>query len=57
MGEREAIVYEPRMVFVEDGICFLYGGDAGYTQESLEIEGDRHRLYMIDSQLQYIRET
>jgi 8-oxo-dGTP pyrophosphatase MutT (NUDIX family) len=57
MGERQAIVYEPRMVFVEDGICFLYGGDAGYTQESLEIEGDRHRLYMIDSQLQYIRET
>ena len=57
MGEREAIVYEPRMVFVEDGICFLYGGDAGYTQESLEIEGDRHRLYMIDSKLQYIRET
>ena len=57
MGEREAIVYQPRMVFVEDGICFLYGGDAGYTQESLEIEGDRHRLYMIDSQLQYIRET
>lgn len=56
MGEREAIVYQPRMVFVEDGICFLYDGDAGYQEESLDVEGDRHRLYMIDSQLEYIRE-
>lgn len=56
MGQRDAIVYAPRMVFVEDGICFLYEGDAGYVEESLDAKGDRHRLYMIDSQLEYIRQ-
>lgn len=56
MGERDAIVYAPRMVFVEDGICFLYAGDAGYVEESLDAQGGRHRLYMIDSRLEYIRE-
>jgi 8-oxo-dGTP pyrophosphatase MutT (NUDIX family) len=55
IGERDAILYAPRMVFVEDGICFLYEGDAGYEDESLEAEGPRHRLYMVDSQLDYIR--
>ncbi|MDH5172750.1 MAG: NUDIX hydrolase [Gammaproteobacteria bacterium] len=53
---REAFCYAPRMVFVEDGICFLYEGDAGYASESLEAEGGRHRTYMIDGQLEYIRQ-
>lgn len=56
MGVREALIYEPRMVFVEDGICFLYAGDAGYDAESLEPEGPRHRCYMVDDQLNYIRD-
>ena len=56
MTAREAIQYAPRMVFVEDGICFLYEGDAGYADESLEAEGGRHRTYMINGQLQYIRQ-
>lgn len=56
VGSREAIVYQPRMAFVEDGICFLYEGDAGYEEQSLEAEGSRHRLYMIDSHLEYIRQ-
>jgi 8-oxo-dGTP pyrophosphatase MutT (NUDIX family) len=53
---REAFRYAPRMVFVEDGICFLYAGDAGYADEHLEAEGGRHRTYMIDGQLEYIRQ-
>ena len=56
IGGRDAIHYAPRMVFVEDGICFLYEGDAGYEAESLDAQGHRHRLYMIDSQLEYIRQ-
>ena len=56
IGDREAIVYAPRMVFVEDGICFLYGGDAGYADESLEAQGKRHRAYMVNGQLDYIRQ-
>jgi 8-oxo-dGTP pyrophosphatase MutT (NUDIX family) len=56
IAAREAIQYAPRMVFVEDGVCFLYAGDAGYEEESLEVEGARHRTYMIDGQLEYIRQ-
>ena len=52
---REAIHYAPRMVFVEDGICFLYEGDAGYADENLDADGPRHRTYMIDGQLEYQR--
>jgi 8-oxo-dGTP pyrophosphatase MutT (NUDIX family) len=55
IGGREAIMYAPRMVFVDDGICFLYEGDAGYIDESLEVEGQRHRLYMVNGQLEYVR--
>lgn len=56
IGDRGALIYAPRMVFVEDGICFLYAGDAGYEQEVLDTEGPRHRCYMIDDQLEYLRE-
>jgi len=55
MDARDAIQYAPRMVFVQDGICFLYQGDAGYDQESLEVDGPRHRAYMINDQLEYVR--
>ena len=57
MGARDALVYAPRMVFVEDGICFLYAGDPGYEDENLDAPGPRHRLFMIDDQLEYIREV
>jgi 8-oxo-dGTP pyrophosphatase MutT (NUDIX family) len=57
MGKREAIMYAPRMVGVEGGMCFLYEGDAGYEATSLAIEGERHRLYMIGNQMEYIRKS
>lgn len=57
IGSRDAFMFAPRMVFVEDGICFLYGGDAGYEQESLEVEGPLHRTYLINGQLEYIRQV
>ena len=53
---REAIQYRPRMIFVEDGICFLYEEDAGYEEEDQEISGPRHRTYMINDKLEYIRD-
>jgi 8-oxo-dGTP pyrophosphatase MutT (NUDIX family) len=56
ISAREAIQYAPRMVFVEDGICFLYEGDAGYALQDLEAAGPRHRTYMIDGQLDYLRD-
>jgi 8-oxo-dGTP pyrophosphatase MutT (NUDIX family) len=57
MGSREAIMYAPRMVAVDAGICFLYEGDAGYDDESLDASGARHRLYMVNNQLDYIRQN
>jgi 8-oxo-dGTP pyrophosphatase MutT (NUDIX family) len=57
IGERNAILYAPRMVAVEGGICFLYESDANYNDETLDAEEGRHRLYMVNDQLEYIRET
>ena len=56
IGTREAFIYSPRMVFVEDGICFLYAGDAGYELETLDTPGPRHRCYMVNDQLKYLRD-
>ncbi|NQX89009.1 MAG: NUDIX hydrolase, partial [Halioglobus sp.] len=57
IGNRVCLVYAPRMVPVDGGICFLYAGDAGYADEKLDAGGPRHRLYMVNDQLDYIRET
>ena len=56
VGDREAIIYAPRIAFVEGGMCFLYAGDAGYHDSSLDAKGGRHRFYMINDQLEYIRQ-
>ena len=56
LDRRDALVFEPRMVFVDDGICFLYAGDAGYDEQDLEAPGARHRTYMINDQLRYQRD-
>ncbi|MCP4840913.1 MAG: hypothetical protein GY887_04195 [Halieaceae bacterium] len=50
----EPLVYAPRMVQVEGGICFLYAADAGYRESALDAEGRRHRLYMVNDQLDYV---
>jgi 8-oxo-dGTP pyrophosphatase MutT (NUDIX family) len=57
MGKREPIIYAPRMATVENGLCFLYEGDAGYADVNVTASGQRHRLYMVDNQLEYIREV
>ncbi|MEH6582369.1 MAG: NUDIX domain-containing protein [Halioglobus sp.] len=54
IGGREVIIYAPHMVFVNDGICFLYAGDAGYENEEMETDGHRHRCYMVDGKLEYV---
>ena len=53
---REPFLYAPRMVMLEGGICFLYAGDAGYEDGCENASGPRHRTYMINYQLEYIRE-
>ena len=56
IGQRAALIYAPRMVGIDGGMCFLYDGDAGYDDLALETEGGRHRLYMLNNQLEYIRQ-
>jgi 8-oxo-dGTP pyrophosphatase MutT (NUDIX family) len=48
--------FVPRMVLVEDGVCFLYQDDCGYHREQLQLSGPRHRTYMINGQLNYVRD-
>ena len=55
LDSRAATVFMPRMVFVEDGICFLYEGDAGYDKLEVRHSGPEHRLYMVNDQLEYVR--
>lgn len=56
VAAREPEIYAPNMVPVEGGSCFLYQGDAGYEAGDPDIPGARHRTYMIDNKLEYIRE-
>lgn len=54
--QQDTTIFAPRMAFVEDGVCFLYGGDAGFEARDPDVSGPRHRAYMVNDQLQYIRE-
>lgn len=57
ISARDAIIYAPRVTFVEDGMCFLYRGDAGYADENPDAEGPHHRTYMVNNKLRYIRDS
>ena len=41
---------------LHDALPILYAGDTAYTHEDLAVDGPRHRLYMVDDQLDYIRD-
>jgi 8-oxo-dGTP pyrophosphatase MutT (NUDIX family) len=45
--------FVPRICRVPGGACSLYEGDAGYETENAEIEGPRHRLWMMGSSWRY----
>lgn len=52
---RETPKYLPKMTFVEDGVCMLYPGDAGYDTEQNDLEGHRHRFWMMPDGWRYER--
>jgi len=54
IGARNAIIYAPNMVPVDDGICFLYAGDAGYDSGLPDTPGARHRCHMSDGKIDYL---
>lgn len=45
--------YLPKMTFVDDGVCMLYPGDAGYETKQNDIDGDRHRFWMMPDGWRY----
>jgi len=56
ISAREPIIYEPRVVDVTGGLCFLYGGDAGHAEGNPDEVGPRHRAYMVDGKMEYVRD-
>ena len=55
--DREPLVFEPRVVPVDGGMCALYPGDAGWASCEPRRPGPRHRLLMLDSGWSYQREA
>lgn len=52
----EPLVYLPRLVRVDGGMCSLYPADAGWEQRDASREGARHRLHMLESGWRYERD-
>jgi len=51
------LVYLPRVVRVEGGMCSLYPADAGWEERDAARVGPRHRLLMLESGWRYVREV
>ncbi len=49
-------LFLPKMVSIEEGLCFLYQEDAAYNNLEINTIGNRHRTYMRNNMLEYIRE-
>ena len=52
-SRREPSIYLPKVTFVDDGVVFLYEGDAGYDVADPATEGERHRFLMMNSGWDY----
>ena len=52
----EPLIFLPRVVRIPGGACSLYPADAGWEERDPERPGRRHRLLMVDSGWQYLRE-
>lgn len=48
-ARRPVVHYQTRWCTVEDGAVAMWEGDAGYDTSSVDVEGPRHRLWMLRS--------
>ena len=55
LANAEPDVFEPEVVIVDGGYCFLYHGDVAYGSGDLDRAGARHRTYMVNKKLDYQR--
>lgn len=48
--------FVPKVTELDEGLCMLYPGDAGYDRHDNSIDGDRHRFLMMPEGWSYVRE-
>lgn len=51
--QREVPEYLPKPTIFGDGLCMLYPGDAGYETENNQLEGPRHRFWIMPEGYRY----
>jgi len=51
--KRKHAIFVPKVTETQDGLCFLYEGDAGYELQKPHQAGARHRLCVVDGQYIY----
>jgi 8-oxo-dGTP pyrophosphatase MutT (NUDIX family) len=49
------LVFRPCICPIENGVCMLYPGDAGYEAKDPEAPGARHRMWSLDGRFRYER--
>ena len=49
------LIFTPKPLQIEGGICFLYEGDAGYEDKDMNRSGSRHRLWAVEGRWRYER--
>ena len=49
------LVFRPCICPIENGVCMLYPGDAGYEGNDPETPGARHRMWSLDGRFRYER--
>ena len=47
--------FKPKMLSFGDELCFLYAEDAAYENLKLHTQGDRHRTYLRNNIMEYVR--
>jgi 8-oxo-dGTP pyrophosphatase MutT (NUDIX family) len=52
-AERNVMPFIPRITYIDDVVCMLYQGDAGYDDCNPRAQGPRNRLWMEESGSRY----
>ncbi|MCJ7773685.1 MAG: NUDIX hydrolase [Desulfobacterales bacterium] len=55
LAEKQHMIFVPRVLEANNGLCFLYEGDAGYEQQDVNQPGARHRLWAFEDEYKYER--
>jgi 8-oxo-dGTP pyrophosphatase MutT (NUDIX family) len=56
LADSQPAKFFPKVIPLQNDLCFLYAGDAGYTTGEPTLPGSRHRTMMVGGILDYQRE-